>query len=105
MTSFNEFKRFPYCIQARWEQLSYPATEVVITATCKYMYGCRNSKVYLERKVILAPNQTSFTFTDLAPGSLCDFTLKAVYNPASLDNGISVPYMVLPASKTFVIKQ
>ena len=67
------------------------------------MYNCSNSQIYLESKEIIAPNETSFTFGGLAPGSQCDFTLKAVYNPASLDNGISVAYMVLPASKSFVI--
>ena len=70
-----------------------------ITATCKY--DCIDGQIYLSNKTVLAPNETSFTFTGLAPGSQCDFTLKAVYNPASIDDGITVTYMVLPASKKF----
>ena len=68
-----------------------------ITATCKY--NCINGQIYFVNKTVLSPDETSFTFTGLAPGSQCDFTLKAVYNPASIDNGISVTYTVLPASK------
>ena len=68
-----------------------------ITATCKY--GCINGQIYLINKTVLPPTETSFTFNGLAPGSQCDFTLKAVYNPASIDDGITVTYMALPASK------
>ena len=69
-----------------------------IVATCKY--DCEKGQTYLLNETVLAPNETSFTLTGLVPGSLCEFTLKAVYNPASIDKGISVTYMVLPASKT-----
>lgn len=97
VTSFQEFKRFPNLIQARWKKLDYPAKKLVITATCKY--DCSNSQIYLSRKELLTSNETTYTFTGLAHGSLCDFTLKAVYNPATLDKGITVTYLVLPASK------
>ena len=69
-----------------------------IVATCKY--NCENGRIYLVNETVLPPNETSFTLTSLVPGSKCEFTLKAVYNPASMDKGISVIYMVLPASKT-----
>ena len=73
-----------------------------ITAVCKY--NCFNGEIYLVNKTALPLNETSFTFTGLAPGSVCDFILKAMYNPASLDDGISVSYIVLPASKIFYFK-
>ena len=73
-----------------------------ITATCKY--NCINSQIYFVNQTVLSPDETSFTFTGLAPGSQCDFTLKAVYNPASIDNGLSVTYTVLPTSKTLSFK-
>ena len=91
------FHRFYKSIQASWSELYFPALKLEITATCKY--EC-NGAIYLVNKTVLPPNVTSFTFTGLAPGSECDFTLKAVYNPASIDEGISVTYMVLPLSKS-----
>ena len=99
VTHFQGFKRFNNSIQAYWKETLYPAMSLEIVATCKY--NCENAMTYLVNKTVLAPNETSFTLTGLVPGSLCEFTLKAVYNPASIDKGISVTYMVLPASKTF----
>ena len=98
-TKFEEFKRFGNSIQAHWKKLAFPAMKLEITATCKY--DCRNGQIYLVNKTILPPNETYFTFTGLVPGSQCNFKLKAVYNPASIDQGINVIYMVLPTSKTF----
>ena len=70
-----------------------------LIATCKY--DCKDGRIYLVRKTVLTPNETSFTLTRLEPGSQCKITLKAVYNPASIDKGITVTYMVLPTSKTY----
>ena len=69
-----------------------------ILVKCKY--NCENGEIYLVNKTVLASSETSFTLTGLVPGSQCEFTLKAVYNPTNMDQGISVAYMVLPASKT-----
>ena len=99
VTNFKTFKRYGNSIQAHWRELAYPAMKLEITATCKY--DCDNGQIYLVNKTVLPPNETSITFTGLAPGSQCHFMLKATYNPASFDDGISVPYMVLPASKMF----
>ena len=67
---------------------------------CKY--EC-NDQTYLVNKTILPPNETCFTITGLAPGSQCDFTLKAVYNPANInDDGIHESYMTLPTSKQLI---
>ena len=98
VTQYHEFKRFNNCIQAFWQKLQYPAMKIEINVKCIYS----NGEIYFTVKIILPPNETSFTFTGLQPGSQCEFILKAVYNPASLDNGISVSYMVLPARKTFL---
>ena len=98
VTHFQAFKRLNNSIQACWRKTVFPAMKLEILATCKY--DCENGRIYLVNKTVLAPKETSFTFTGLVPGSQCEFTLKAVYNPASMDNGINVTYMVLPASKT-----
>ena len=98
VTQFKEFKRFNNSIQARWKETVLLAIRMEIVATCKY--DCENGQLYLVNKTVLAPNETSFTLTGLVPGSECEFTLRVVFNPASIDKGISVTYMVLPASKT-----
>ena len=98
VTHFEEFKRFNDSIQACWQEIYHPAMRLEIVATCRY--ACENGQIYFVKEAVLAPNEISFTFTHLVPGSQCEFTLKAVLNPASIDKGISVTYMVLPASKT-----
>ena len=97
VTHFEEFKRFKNSIQACWIEISLTAVRLELVATCKY--NCETGQIYLVNKTVLAPKETSFTLTGLVPGSQCEFTLKVVLNPASIDKGISVTYMVLPASK------
>ena len=98
VTEFEEFKLLKNFIQARWKQILHPAMRLEILATCKY--NCENGRIYLGKTTFLAPDETFFALTRLEPGSKCEFTLKAVFNPASIDNGISVAYMVLPASRS-----
>ena len=98
VTCFEEFSRFNNSIQVCWKKVNHSAPRLEIVASCKY--DCKNGRVYLDKKTVLPPKETSITLTGLAPGSECQFTLKAVYNPASIDKGISETYMVLPASKT-----
>ena len=98
VTEFEEFDRFKNFIQARWKEIIHPAIRLEIVTTCKYY--CENGQIYLDKATFLAPEETFFALTNLEPGSKCEFTLKAVINPASVDNGISVTYMVLPASKS-----
>ena len=95
MTKFEEFHHFENSIRAQWKKPHYSPMKWEIIATCKY--EC-NDQIYLVNKTVLLPIETTLTFFGLASGSQCDFTLKAVYNPASIDEGISVPYMILPAS-------
>ena len=100
VTRFEEFKHFTDSFQVCWRETVHPAMRLEIVATCKY--DRENGPIYLVNKTVLDPKATSFTLSGLVPGSQCQFTLKAVYNPASfdLDKGISAIYMVLPKSKT-----
>ena len=100
VTQFEDFKSFNDSTQACWRETVHPATRLEIVATCKH--DCENGRIYLVNKTVLDPKATSFTLTGIMPGSQCQFTLKAVYNPASynLDKGISATYMVLPKSRT-----
>ena len=99
VTDFENFKQFDNSVQAHWKGLSQPAMRLELLVTSKY--HCENGQVYrVKAMAVLDPKETVFTLTGLAPGSQFQFTLKAVYNPASLDKGISVTYMVLPSSKT-----
>ena len=96
MTSFQEFTRAERSIQACWKELIYPATKLELSILCKY--DC-SDEICFPGKTVLSPYETSFTFTGLVPGSQCDFTLKTIYNQASIDDGIQVPYMILTESK------
>ena len=92
MTSFEEFNRFNNSIEAKWRSLRYPAMMLILAFQCKYFCS---KDFYLTDLRVLPPAVTSLNVTDLAPGTICEFTLKAIYNPASTDDGIKVTYMTL----------
>ena len=96
MTKFEEFRQWNNFIEVRWKELEYPATKLELGVICKYDY---NERVNLVAKIPLLPTETSFVFNGLPANSECTFTLKAVYNPASIDAGISVSYSTRPPSK------
>ena len=99
VTGFENFKQFNNSFQLHWKRLTHPAIRLELVLTCKYQY--ENGQICtLKSMTVLNPEETFFTLPGLPPGSQVQFTLKAVYNPASLDKGISITYMVLPASKT-----
>ena len=102
MTKFKEFKRFNNSLQAFWKFPKYVPDHFQLSIQCKYI--CKRSYDFYD-KAVLPPSETTFTFSGLAPGSQCDFTLKAVYNPASIDHGIQVSYLTLPSSKIRLTKQ
>lgn len=45
--------------------------------------------VYGWTKTSLNENSTKFSVRDISPGTLCKWELKAIYNSATLDSGIS----------------
>ena len=61
-----------------------------------------NNTIYLARKTILPPDQMSFLLDNIDPGTECNFVLKAVYNPASIDSGILTSCKTLPYSKSLM---
>ena len=96
MTEFQEFRRFNNSIQVRWKEPEYRPTLYELALVCKYDY---NDQINLMDKFTLLPQETTLTLTGLPASSECTFTLKAVYNPASIDAGISVSYSTLSPSK------
>ena len=96
MTAFEEFKRLDNSIEVHWKELQYSAAKLELAVICKYDY---NEEINLIDKFSLPPHETSLVFSGLPPSSECTFTLKAVYNPASIDAGISVSYSTMPPSK------
>ena len=99
VTKFETFKQFQNSVHLHWKRLTHPAMRLEVIGTSKYQ--CQNGQVYLGKSMtVLDPEKTFLAFPGISPGSQFQFTLKAVYNPASLDKGISITYMVLPASKT-----
>ena len=57
-------------------------------------YSCEvhsQERPYIAEKIeYLSPSINSFNVFNLLPGSVCFFTLFAVYNPASIDPGITI---------------
>ena len=96
MTQFEPFERLSSSLEAFWKSPIYPVDHFQLSLQCKYI--CKSDYHY-HKKVILPWFQTSFLFSGLAHGIQCDATLKAVYNPASIDGGIHVSYVTLPASE------
>ena len=96
VTQFEGFKRLSNSLEAFWKLPYFPVHHFQLSLQCKYI--CKTDYDYYN-EVNLLGNITSFLFSGLAPGIQCDVTLKAVYNPASIDGGIHVSYVTLPASE------
>ena len=96
MTQFKGFERSSNSLEAFWKSPYFPVHHFQLSIQCKYI--C-NKDYHYDNEVILLGNITSFLFSGLAHGVQCDVTLKAVYNPASIDGGIHVSYVTLPASE------
>ena len=99
VTHFESFKLFKNSVQLHWKRLIRPAMRLELVMACKHQ--CENGQIYLFKTLTILDQKITFlSLPGLSPGSHFQFTLKAVYNPASLDKGISITFMVLPASKT-----
>ena len=96
VTEFEEFEHLKNSLEVRWKELKHSATKLELAVICKHD---SNEETNFKDKISLATNETSYTFKDLPKSSECTFTLKAVYNPASIDAGISVSYSTIPPSK------
>lgn len=86
MTEFHEIIQSRDSVQCSWKAPEYLPKEFKLTVECKY--DSEDHNLY-SLNTILPPNQTSFILTSLPAVINCEFTLIAVYNPASIDPGIT----------------
>ena len=78
-------------------QLKYVCT---MKSTCVPIQDTNHSIIIKTQN--LTSNTTLFTISDLRPASICILTLLAVYNPASIDKGITITRTTLDgASKIY----
>ena len=79
-----------------WSPPSIPPMTYRINVACRLL--CNNME-YNRAKVNRRPYLTTQNVDNLLPGSACTFTLLAVYNPASIDSGITRTVFTLNTSK------
>lgn len=71
-----------------WAVNRFPPERYRVKIMCKYL--CSHSDQHLNKdEVILIPSyETSSAINELQPGSRCILRFHAVYNPATLDDGL-----------------
>ena len=79
----------------KWQSPVFPPYLYKFQVTCTY--ACAHSP-YLAKEMSQGPSHTRFKVRDVAPGSLCVLKLWALYNPASLDEGLTIHFRTKAAS-------
>ena len=67
-----------------------------VNVVCRLLY---NGLEYKRLKIEATPLDTMVNVPSLLPGSHCVFTFHAIYNPASVDNGITHTVFTMNSSK------
>ena len=101
MTEFDKFHRSQTSIEVTWRRLVIPPKWIALKFNCRHII---NTTLFIEKKILLHPNRTSLKLNDIIPGTECHFVLNAVYNPASIDNGIRTSCKTLPYSKRIMFQ-
>ena len=83
-------------IDIMWSAPKLLPTSYQVGVTCWRMY---NGIEYIRVKLEATPLDTILTIDKLFPGSRCALTLLAVYNPASIDDGITLTIFTLNLSE------
>ena len=73
-------------IRIKWSAPKFLPDSYQVDVTCRLM---PNETEYILVNLNARPFATMLTIDKLFPGSLCVFTLLAIYNPASIDDGIT----------------
>ena len=102
MTKFELFQRSNTTIIVWWKKPAITPKQFAIYVRCKHLF---NNGTYLKSEALLPANKMHFMLNDLVPETQCDFILKAVYNPASIDNGILATCKTLESSKTVLLSK
>ena len=100
MTAFDEFKSKKDSVQISWKSPKYKPDHFKLFVKCK---SDGNESFKYVRHETLSQNENTMEFYDLPSRSTCEFTLLAVYNPATKDPGITCKYYTGSSGKSLFI--
>ena len=69
-----------------WQKPEFVPDHYQFTTHCQLV--CASTEYY-HNEVPVPAEETTLRVVELMPGSVCRVTLKAVYNPASIDKGLT----------------
>ena len=87
-------------IEIVWSVPKFLPKSYCVNVTCRLLYS---GKEYKLEVVKATPMDTILTVGNLYPGSQCLYTLLAIYNEASIDDGITRTIFTLNASMCAII--
>ena len=93
MIKFKPYLSGSNSVKVRWKRPKYDPLEYLISFNC----GLKQALTYYLVLTITVPDPKaiSYELTDLVPGTYCIVNLRAIYNPASIDHGISTKISTL----------
>ena len=87
-------------IEIVWSAPKLLPLSYLINVTCRLLY---DGKEYINKVWEITPLDTILTIGKLYPGSQCLYNLLAIYNPASIDDGITGTIFTLNTSMCAII--
>ena len=87
LTSFWSISAGSNWVLIKWKSTMNPPFWVKQSTSCRTM---QSSEPYFVDAKILKPTVNSIVQNDLKEWSICNFSITAVYNPATLDQGKSI---------------
>ena len=102
MTEFERFITKESSIQVSWKNPKYKPDHFKLFVKCD---NEGNESFNYVRHKTLSQQENTMEFYDLPSRSICEFTLLAVYNPASKDPGITCKYYFGSPGKRLIISK
>ena len=102
MTEFDEFISKEDSVLVSWKSPKYKPDHFKLFVKCK---SDGNESLNYVRQETLSHHESTMEFYDLPSRSTCEFTLLAVYNPASKDPGITCKYYTGSPGKILIISK
>ena len=99
MTAFNDSVPSHNNIKVSWTSPEFQPYFYQVTSSCKLICDTRT---YYLTELMMDSNVSACTVPNLLPGTTCIIKLIAIYNPASLDPGITLSASTLYASTRFL---
>lgn len=88
-----------YSIEVRWIPPIFKPLYLELRTSCRL--SC-SDRIYFMNETLIPPFHTWTTISDLRPNTVCTVRLKALYNPASIDSGMTKIVRTLSTSKSWI---